>query len=251
MKIIIKDTAADAAGAVADMLLQQIVAKPDSVLGLPTGGTPLPVYAHLAEEFAGGRGSYGGLTTFNLDEYLGLSSEDPASYAFYMCKNFFAHVDIDPSRAHIPDGSAKDADAEARRYDALISEAGGIDVMLLGLGRNAHIGFNEPGSSHESRTRRVALTQSTIEANAAYFASDRTQPSHAITMGIGTILECRKIIVLATGCEKSDAVAASVKGPVSADVPGSALLRHANTTFVLDKAAAQKLELAQVPELGA
>jgi len=251
MKIIIKDTAADASAAVADMLLQQIAHKPASVLGLPTGGTPLAVYARLKDEFANGRGSYGALTTFNLDEYLGLSSDDPASYAYYMRHNLFAHVDIKPSRTHIPDGSAADADVEAKRYEALIAEAGGIDLMLLGLGRNAHIGFNEPGSEHCSRTRRVALTQSTIEANAAYFAAGRKQPSHAITMGIGTILECRQIIVLATGAGKSDAVKASVRGPASADVPGSALLRHANTTFVLDKAAAQNLEHAQVSELEA
>lgn len=251
MKIIIKETAADASAAAADMLVHQIAEKPDSFLGLPTGGTPLAVYARLRDEFASGRVSFRELTTFNLDEYLGLRAEDPSSYAYYMRSHLFAHIDIKSSQTHIPNGTALDADAEANRYDALIAEVGGIDLMLLGLGRNAHIGFNEPGSDHASRTRCVALTQSTIEANSAYFAAGKKQPSHAITMGIGTILECRRIVVLATGTEKSDAVEATIKGPASADVPGSALLRHANTTFVLDKAAAQKLERAQVSELEA
>jgi glucosamine-6-phosphate deaminase len=251
MKIIIKETAAGASAAAADMLVHQIAEKPDSILGLPTGGTPLGVYARLRHEFVSGRVSYRALTTFNLDEYVGLSAEDPESYAYYMRSNLFSHVDIEASQTHIPNGLAFDADAEAMRYEALIAEVGGIDLMLLGLGRNAHIGFNEPGSDHASRTRHVALTQSTIEANSAYFGAGKNQPSQAITMGIGTILECRRIIVLVTGAEKSEAVKASVKGPASAEVPGSALRGHPNTTFVLDKAAAQKLEHAQVAELEA
>ncbi|HTO34564.1 MAG TPA: glucosamine-6-phosphate deaminase [Pararhizobium sp.] len=249
MKIIIRDSAAEASAAVADMLLQQIGEKPDSVLGLPTGGTPLAVYARLRSAYDSGRGSYKSITTFNLDEYLGLSADDPASYAYYMRENLFVHVDIDPDRTHIPNGSAPDADAEAKRYEALITACGGIDLMLLGLGRNAHIGFNEPGSAHNSRTRRVALNASTIAANAAYFAPNAEQPAHAITMGIGTILECRRIVVLATGSEKAAAVAASVKGPSADIVPGSALIRHPNTTFVLDKAAARDLERARTSEL--
>jgi glucosamine-6-phosphate deaminase len=195
--------------------------------------------------------AYGSITTFNLDEYLGLSSNDPASYAIYMRENLFEHVDIDSTLTHIPDGSAVDADAEARRYEALIAKSGGIDLMLLGLGRNAHIGFNEPGSPHDSRTRRVGLTASTIGANAAYFPPGSQQPSQAITMGIGTILECRRIVVLATGSEKAGAVAASVNGPASDTIPGSALSRHSDTTIVLDKPAARDLGLEQPMELRA
>lgn len=251
MKIIIKNSAADASAAVTDMLLQQIAKKPDSVLGLPTGATPLAVYARLRDEFRNGRGCYKDITTFNLDEYLGLSAEDPASYSFYMRENLFRHMDFDLGRAHIPHGLAADADAEANRYEALIAAYGGIDFMLLGLGRNAHIGFNEPGSLHNSRTRRVALTASTLEANAAYFPPGTKQPSHAITMGIGTILESRAIVVLAAGAEKAEAVAASVKGPGTEFVPGSALGRHPNTTIVLDTAAAQHLERAQTLEFDA
>ncbi|WFR99565.1 glucosamine-6-phosphate deaminase [Rhizobium tumorigenes] len=251
MKIIIKETAAQASAAVMEILLQQISSRPDSVLGLPTGGTPLAVYARLREEFEKGRGSYGLTTTFNLDEYMGLSSDDPASYARYMRENLFEHVDIDTGRTNIPNGWAFDAEAEAKRYEALIASSGGIDLMLLGLGRNAHIGFNEPGSAHDSRTRRVALTESTLAANAAYFAPGVTQPTHAITMGIGTILECRRIVVLATGFEKAQAVASSVSGVASEAVPGSALSHHPNTTIVLDKAAARDLGIAQPMELRA
>ncbi len=251
MKIIIKDTATEASAAVTEILLQQIGAKSDSVLGLPTGGTPLAVYARLREEFEKGRGSYGLITTFNLDEYIGLSSHDPASYAHYMRENLFEHVDIDPGRTNIPNGLASDADTEAKRYEALIAASGGIDLMVLGLGRNAHIGFNEPGSVHDSRTRSVALTDSTLAANAAYFASGAKQPTHAITMGIGTILECRRIVVLATGSEKAEAVASSVNGVASEAVPGSALSRHPDTTIVLDKAAARDLGNVQPMELRA
>jgi len=251
MKIFIKDSAADASAAVADILLRQITQKPESVLGLPTGGTPLGVYARVREAYQHGRGSFAAVTTFNLDEYIGLAADDRASYAHYMSENLFAHVNIDVSRTHIPSGMAADPDIEAARYESLITAYGGIDLMLLGLGRNAHIGFNEPGSAHDSRTRRVSLTPSTIEANAGYFAPSARQPSHAITMGIGTILECRKIVVLATGLEKAEAVAASVNGPSSEDVPGSALMRHHDTTIVLDKAAAWDLERSKIRELEA
>jgi glucosamine-6-phosphate deaminase len=251
MKIIIKNTAGDASAAVTEILLQQIGKKPDSVLGLPTGGTPLGVYARLRDEFRNGRGCYRDITTFNLDEYLGLSADDPASYSFYMRESLFRHVDFDLGRAHIPHGMTADANTEARRYEALIAAHGGIDLMLLGLGRNAHIGFNEPGSLHNSRTRPVALAASTLEANAAYFPPGAKQPSHAITMGIGTILESRTIVVLATGAEKAAAVAASVNGPGTEAVPGSALGWHPNTTIVLDTAAAQHLERAQTLEFDA
>jgi glucosamine-6-phosphate deaminase len=251
MRIIIKDTAAEASAAVTEILLQQIADKPLSVLGLPTGGTPLAVYARLREEFEKGRGSYGSITTFNLDEYIGLLPHDPASYARYMRENLFEHVDVEASRTNIPDGSASDPDAEARRYEGLIAASGGIDLMLLGLGRNAHIGFNEPGSTHDSRTRRVALTESTLEANAAYFAPGAVQPTHAITMGIGTILECRRIVVLATGSEKAEALALSVNGVTSEAVPGSALKNHPDATFVLDRDAARDLDISQPRELRA
>lgn len=248
MKIIIKETAAEASAAVTDMLLQQVQSNAHSVLGLATGGTPLPVYAGLRDAYKKGIGSYRFVTSFNLDEYLGLTPASPASYAHYMRENLFSHIDIDWSRTNIPDGAAPDAELQAKRYEALIAAAGGVDLMLLGLGRNAHVGFNEPGSPHSSRTRRVDLTPSTLEANAGYFASGSRQPTQAITMGIGTILECRRIVVLATGLEKAEAVAASVNGPISDSVPGSALSQHPDTTFVLDREAARDLGRAQALE---
>ncbi|WP_275787596.1 glucosamine-6-phosphate deaminase [Pararhizobium gei] len=250
MNIIIKNSAEEASAAVAEILLRQVETKPDSVLGLPTGATPLGVYARLRQEFSKGRGRYKDVTTFNLDEYLGLSSEHPSSYAFYMRETLFRHADFKSERTHIPDGLATDAEAEAERYESLISTHGGIDLMVLGLGRNAHIGFNEPGSPHTSRTRRVALASSTLDANARYFQPGSSQPTHAITMGIGTILESRAIVVLATGREKADAIAASVNGPVTDAVPGSALNRHADATIVLDRQAAQALGAVQLLELG-
>lgn len=242
MKIIIRDTAREASCVVAGMLLSQIEENPDSVLGLPTGATPLVVYARLKEEFRNGRGRYDRVHTFNLDEYCGFPGTDPSSYSFYMHENLFRHIDVMSRNTHIPDGSAADATAEAARYEAMIASRGGIDFMFLGLGRNAHIGFNEPGSPHNSRTRRVALTPSTIEANARHFPPDSEQPGYAITMGIGTILDSRKVVVLATGAQKAEAVAASMIGPVTPAVPGSALTLHANATIVVDKEAAHQLD---------
>lgn len=251
MKIIIKDTAEEASTVVAEMLLQQISHKPESVLGLPTGLTPLAVYSRLKEQFRKNRGSYGGISTFNLDEYCGFSGDDPSSYAFYMRENLFRYIDILPSNTHIPNGAAESAIAEAERYEALISSHGGIDLMFLGIGRNAHIGFNEPGSPRDSRTRRVELTPSTIEANSQHFSSSSLQPTHAITMGIGTILDSRKIVVLATGAQKASAVKASLMGPLSEAVPGSVLTKHRDVTFVLDHEAASHLDKATNLELNA
>lgn len=251
MKIIVKDTAQSAAIVVAEILLRQIEKKPKSVIGLPTGSTPLAVYARLRDEFQNGRGQYKDAQTFNLDEYFGISAEDPSSYAFYMREKLFRHTDFAPENTYIPDGLAADAAAEAARYEALLAACGGIDLLFLGLGRNAHIGFNEPGSRHDSRTRRVALTAATLKANAKHFQQASKQPAHAITMGIGTILECREIVVLATGLEKVEAVAATVNGPVTHTVPGSVLARHPNTTIVLDREAAGALARSKTLEFEA
>ncbi|MBY5368643.1 glucosamine-6-phosphate deaminase [Rhizobium laguerreae] len=251
MEIIVKDTVDEASAIVAEILLRQVEEKPDCALGLPTGATPLGVYARLIEDFRNGCGCYNRAHAFNLDEYLGIPGTDTASYAFYMRENLFRHIDFMQRNIHIPDGSAADASAEATRYETQIAARGGIDLMFLGLGRNAHIGFNEPGSPHDTRTRRVALTASTMEANARYFAPGSRQPTHAITMGIGTILESRRIVVLATGIEKASAVAASLAGPMTDAVPGSALARHAHTTIVLDRDAAHELDRILALEIDA
>lgn len=237
MEVIVRPTAEAAASYVHDLVVAHLQAQPRTVLGLPTGTSPQWVYAQLVESYRKGLISWRQVTTFNLDEYCGLGADHPASYAAYMARALFDHVDCPPPQHHIPDGLAPDPAAESRAYETAIEAAGGIDLMLVGLGRNAHIGFNEPGSPFSSRTRLVTLAQSTIDANAAFFAPGQPVPAQAISMGIGTILAARRIVVLATGSAKAAAVKASLEGPPDVGVPGSALHHAANVTFVLDEAA--------------
>jgi len=241
MEVIVKASADAAAEYVHDLMVEQLRAFPASVLGLPTGGTPLPVYARLVESYRAGRVSFKQATTFNLDEYIGLGSEHAASYATYMRHHLFDLVDCPAEQRHIPDGLTLDIAAEAAGYDQAIAAAGGMDFLLLGLGRNAHIGFNEPGSDFASRTRAVDLDPSTIAANAQYFGQGANPPSRALSMGIATILEARRIVVLATGASKAWAVRCMVRDTPTTDVPGSALQLAGNVTVVLDGAAASEL----------
>lgn len=241
MEVIVKGSADAAAEYVHDRMVEQLSLLPASVLGLATGGTPLPVYARLVGSYRAGRVSFKQATTFNLDEYIGLGSDHAASYATYMRHYLFDLVDCPAERRHIPDGLAQDIAAEAAGYDRAIAAAGGMDLLLLGLGRNAHIGFNEPGSDFASRTRAVDLTPSTIAANAQYFGQGVNPPSRAISMGIGTILEARRIIILATGASKAEAVRRVVSDTPTTDAPGSALQLAGNVTVVLDPAAASEL----------
>lgn len=238
MQVVVKSTADAAAEYVHALLEKQLTTFPDSVLGLPTGGTPVSVYARLIK---GLQPSWKRATTFNLDEYIGLGPEHPASYATYMRKHLFDHVDCPAEQRHIPNGLAADIEAEADRYENAIRRSGGIDFLLLGLGTNAHIGFNEPGSDFRSRTRRVQLTPSTLDANARYFRPGERLPSQAITMGIGTMLEARKIVVMATGQSKADAVGRMFQDPPTIDVPGSALQLARDVLVVLDAASASHL----------
>jgi len=238
MKIIVRATADAVAEEVHALLVAHLQSQPRTVLGLPTGATPLPIYARLVDSCRAGGVSWGAVTTFNLDEYIGLGEAHPASYAAYMRRELFDHIDCPPSQRHIPDGLAFDADTESLAYEAAIAAAGGMDLMLLGLGRNGHIGFNEPGSDFASRTRPVDLTQSTLAANSTFFNLDEKQPSKAISMGIGTILEARRTIVVATGSAKAEAVQRSVQGAPTIEMPGSALQLASDVTFVLDQAAA-------------
>lgn len=211
------------------------------MLGLPTGGTPIPVYARLVESFRAGRCSFKHATTFNLDEYIGLGAEHPASYAAYMRENLFDQVDCPVGQYHIPDGLAEDVEAECAAYENAIAASGGLDLVLLGLGQNAHIGFNEPGADFDARTRAVDLAASTVAANARYFEAGLQPPTRALSMGIGTIVEARKIIVMATGSIKAEAVRRMVIEAPSSDVPASALQLAADVTIVLDPAAAAEL----------
>ncbi|HWB61459.1 MAG TPA: glucosamine-6-phosphate deaminase [Chthoniobacteraceae bacterium] len=238
MEVIIKSTPDAASNEAARIFAAQLRRKPASVLGLATGSTPLGLYRELAARHERGEIDFSAVTTFNLDEYIGLPATHPRSYANYMRELFFSKIKIPPGRTHIPDGMAPDIPAHCAEYEAAIKNAGGIDLQLLGLGTDAHIGFNEPGSSLTSRTRLKTLTENTIRDNARFFANSSEVPRHVITMGIGTIMEARHCVVLATGEKKARAVAAMAEGPVTADAPASILQMHPHCTLIIDEAAA-------------
>lgn len=215
--------------------------KPAAVLGLATGGTPLALYKELIRQHGQEGLDFSGCTTFNLDEYAGLAPSHPMSYHHYMRENFFEGVNLPAERTNIPDGLAEDIPAHCADYEAKIHSAGGVDLQILGLGSDGHIGFNEPTSSLGSRTRFQTLTENTRTDNARYFASLEEVPRHAITMGIATILEAREIILLAFGAAKAAAVASMIEGPLAAMVPASALQLHPAVRVFLDEGAASLL----------
>lgn len=216
----------------AELFLAAIHEDPRVVFGLPTGRTPIGMYDRVVAVCSREYHCFTGVTTFNLDEYVGIACEHPGSYCTYMHEHLFDHVDLDPKRAHIPDGKAPDLAAECARYERAIRHAGGLGLTFLGLGRNGHIGFNEPGTPFASRTRVVSLTQSTRSANASGFAGGET-PGEAITMGIGTILESRSIVLLVSGTGKEEAVARLRGGEVSEQFPASALHQHGNVQVLV------------------
>lgn len=229
----------DAAAATKEVVIQiaaLVANRANVVLGLATGGTMEPVYDGLIAAHRAGL-SFAGTTTFNLDEYVGLGAGHPNAYRSYMQARFFDHVDIDPTRIHLPDGHDADPAAAALRYEALIARHGPIDLQLLGLGRNGHIAFNEPTSSLGSRTRVKLLMPGTRAANSRFFDHPDQTPRLSITMGIATILEARKVLLLALGADKAEPVAQMVEGPISALCPGTALQMHPATRVVLDMAA--------------
>ncbi|MDQ3281113.1 MAG: glucosamine-6-phosphate deaminase [Acidobacteriota bacterium] len=221
----------------AEILLSSIRENPQLVLGLPTGRTPIGMYGRVVRECSREYHCFRDVVTFNLDEYAGVEREDPGSYFTYMKQHLFDHVDIAPSNAHIPHGNASDLDAECIRYENEIRDAGGLGLTFLGLGRNGHIGFNEPGTPFDARTRVVELTQSTRKANADDFPAGHV-PTHAITMGIGTILESKAIVLLVAGSGKEEAVARLRSGEVTPEFPASALHHHPNVRVLVAKAAA-------------
>lgn len=242
MRIVVLDDAQAVARFGADAIGDQLNAKPDSVLGLATGSSPLPLYQELISDYQAGRISFRATRTFNLDEYLGLAGDHPQSYRHFMNQQFFNEVDIDLANTDVPDGLAKNPLEFCAAYEERMKAAGGVDLQLLGIGRNGHIGFNEPSSSLVSRTRVKTLTRDTVEANRRFFAPGEFQPHLAITMGIGTIMEARSILLIATGADKADAIANTIEGPISAHSPGSILQMHAHVTVVIDQAAAQSLK---------
>jgi glucosamine-6-phosphate deaminase len=219
-----------------------IRANPSVVLGLATGNTPLGLYKELIRMHREEHLDFSRVVTFNLDEYLGLAPSHPQSFHFFMDSNFFSQVNVSPQNIHIPDGTvSQNYDAYCASYEEEIRRAGGIDLQVLGIGRNGHVGFNEPTSSLASRTRLKALSRETIQDNRRFFGDEKDVPKCAITMGIGTILETRRILLLASGKSKAAAVAKSIEGPVAASVSASALQLHPDVTFLLDEDAAFSL----------
>jgi glucosamine-6-phosphate deaminase len=226
---------------VVSMIARELVKKPGLVLGLATGRTMDGVYRELRWRHVEGGLDFSRCRTFNLDEYVGLRPEDPDSYHRYMRENLFRHVNLAEDHTHLPDGSAFDLEAECRDYEQRIAAAGGIDLQLLGIGVNGHIGFNEPDSCWSSRTRVVDLSPLTLEQNSSLFTSSDQVPARAVTMGMATILEARSCLLLATGAAKAEVLAAAIEGPVTTALPASALRRHPHCTVVLDEAAASRL----------
>lgn len=238
MEVIIHPTPEEASLAVALKIAKLVRSNPSAVLGLATGGTPLGVYRELIRLHREEGLDFSGVTTFNLDEYVGLGPSHPASYHAFMWENLFRRINVSPSRVHIPDGLAEDVSGSCADYEAAIKKAGGIDLQLLGIGTDGHIAFNEPSSSLASRTRIKTLTERTRRDNAGFFAEGEAVPHHVITMGVGTIMEAREVILLGLGPGKAEAIAAAVEGPLTQMVPASALQFHQRARIFLDEKAA-------------
>lgn len=241
MRVVILPDPETVASVAAAEIRFQVESNPHSVLGLATGGTPVGVYRRLIELHQNHGLSFRHASTFNLDEYIGLSSDHPQSYRMFMQEHLFQHIDIRPEKTHLPSGDACNLEDECREYEERIRQAGGIDLQLLGIGSDGHIAFNEPGSSLASRTRIKTLTERTRRDNARFFESPEQVPPSAITMGIGTILDATRILLIATGSSKAEIVQATVEGPITSLVPATALQLHANVTIVVDDAAASLL----------
>ncbi len=245
MEIIIQPDAVQASNLVARLIAQAVQAKPDLVLGLATGRTMTPVYALLADMHRNEGLDFSRCRTFNLDEYVGLPPEDEQSYRHFMNAHLFSRINIKPEHTHLPDGMAADLPAECARYEQAICAAGGIDLQLLGIGQDGHIGFNEPLSAMRSRTRAKALSPATIAQNGPLFGDPQRMPRRALTMGVGTILDSRRCLLLATGAAKAEIIARAVEGPITAMISASALQLHPRCTVVVDRAAAARLQGAE------
>lgn len=241
MRVVILENAAAVATYGAEIFSQQLRQKPNSVLGLATGSTPIALYQELVTRTQKGELSFRQACSFNLDEYWGLELNHPQSYRHFMDVHLFDHLDIDKANTHVPPSTAEDPQLACELYERAIASAGGIDMQLLGIGRNGHIGFNEPSSSLSSRTRLTVLSQETIDDNSRFFGADEYQPKMSITTGIGTILEAKKLVLLATGDSKAAAIKATIEGPVSASCPASALQLHPDAMIILDAEAASQL----------
>lgn len=228
----------------ANLLEEQLLQKPDSVLGLATGSTPVPFYAECVRRVQeqSTRFSLEKVRSFNLDEYVGLSGDHPQSYRFFMEQHLFQAVGMSGDRAFVPNGTAADPHEECKRYDAMIERSGWIDWQLLGIGHNGHIAFNEPGTALQAGTHVIELTQETREANARFFDSIDDVPTHAITMGMGTIMKAKRIVLLATGADKAAIVSKALTGPITTEIPASFLQLHRDLVVVLDEDAGRLLK---------
>ena len=242
MEVIIKESYEEISKEAAEIIRDAIHLKPNLVLGLATGSTPIGTYKELIRMYKQGELDFSKVVTFNLDEYVGLPPTHDQSYHYFMHENLFNHININPANVHVPSGVAEDFDRYCQWYEDEIAKAGGIDLQVLGIGSDGHIGFNEPGSPLESRTRIVTLTEETINDNSRFFERKEDVPKSAITMGVGTIMEARFCLLLANGEKKADPVEALVEGPITTQVTASALQMHPNATVIIDKDAASKLK---------
>lgn len=234
MKIITTDSYYQMSRMAANLISAQVIMKPNCVLGLATGSTPIGTYEQLIRWYEKGDLDFSLVTTINLDEYKGLSPENDQSYRYFMNKNFFQSINIKPENTHVPDGLEPDSAKACRDYNKIITECGGIDLQLLGLGLNGHIGFNEPGAAFEKETHCVDLAESTIRANSRFFASMDLVPKQAYTMGIKTIMQAKKIVVIVNGTNKAQIVRDAFFGPITPKVPASVLQLHNDVTLIGD-----------------
>ena len=241
MKIIRAKDYNDMSRKAANIISAQIIMKPDCVIGLATGSTPIGTYDQLVEWYKKGDLDFSQVTTINLDEYRGVTRDDPHSYYYFMREKLFSRVNIDPEQTHIPDGMDEDAEHACKTYDAIIRLCGGIDLQLLGLGHNGHIGFNEPGTAFEAETHLVNLTETTKKANQRFFENDRNVPSQAYTMGIKSIMQAKKIVVVVSGRDKAQALHAAVEGPITPSIQASVLQLHNDVIIVADEEACELL----------
>lgn len=241
MKIIEAEDYEDMSRKAAAILAAQVVEKPDSVLGLATGSTPIGIYKYLVQWYQAGLVDFSNVSTVNLDEYRGLKHSDPQSFYYFMNEHLFSQININPANVNIPDGTEPDPVKEAVRYEEIIRNLGGIDIQLIGIGHDGHIGFNEPGTAFDSITHCVNLTKMTIEANKRFFNSPDEVPRQAYTMGCGTIMHARKLLMVVSGADKANVLAAALQGKVTPTIPASIIQFHNDVTVIADKAAFTKV----------
>ncbi len=248
MKIIYAKDYADLSRKAANIIAAEVIRKPDCVLGLATGSSPLGTYKRLIELYRSGDLDFSACRTVNLDEYVGLTADDEHSYAYFMKDNLFSHINIDMKNTNVPDGTNLDAAAECARYNKVIADMGGIDIQLLGIGHNGHIGFNEPAESFPKETNCVNLKESTIEANKRFFNSPDDVPRKAYTMGVKNIMDAKKVLLIASGKDKAEIIAKMANGAITPNVPASVLQLHKDAIIVADEEALSVL-METAPEL--